>query len=592
MDEASSSNIRINDPNFQNIISDILAEDCSDVSDDVHDNMCIDSDHNSESEQNVSESDESETDSNTDNGDDIRPSKFLYGKNKFKWSVEEFASKNTRTARHNIITKLPGLRGPIKQFGDTARPSEIWNILFTENIINEILVWTNIKIDSFRHKYKNHMQSFLKNVDEVELRSLFGLLFYSAVFKSNHENANTLFATDGTGREIFRLVMSKKRFLFLISCLRFDNSDTRTERKEHDPLAPISEIFNEFIENCKLNYSLSSCVTVDEMLVSFRGRCKFKMYIPNKPAKYGLKIMCLTDSRSHYLFNAYIYAGQNTDGLTLDHTERKFSKPTQSVLRLSKPIQGTNRNVTADNWFSSIELVELLKKKKLTYVGTLKKNKREIPQAFLPKKKSTVGFTQYGFTKDLTLLSYVPKPNKAVLVISSMHNQKGFDNDVQKPEIISYYNSTKGGVDALDEKCSIYSTGRRTRRWPLAIFYRLLDVSSVNSYVLYNSFKNNETMTRADYLKSLAFELVSPELETRFENTCISREIRSGIGRVLGKSKNLKDTPVYEDKLESRKTCRICPPKKKRKTIYQCKLCGDPICLECSRKICSNCFGN
>lgn len=51
-----------------------------------------------------------------------------------------------------------------------------------------------------------------------------------------------------------------------------------------------------------------------------------------------------------------------------------------------------------------------------------------------------------------------------------MHNQKGFDIDIQKPEIISYYNSTKGGVDALDEKCSIYSTGRRTRRWPMAIF--------------------------------------------------------------------------------------------------------------------------
>lgn len=61
MDEAGSSNIRINDPNFQNIISDILAENCSDVSDDVTDNMCIDSNHNSESEQNVSESDESGT---------------------------------------------------------------------------------------------------------------------------------------------------------------------------------------------------------------------------------------------------------------------------------------------------------------------------------------------------------------------------------------------------------------------------------------------------------------------------------------------------------------------------------------------------
>lgn len=169
MEEAGQSNIRINDPKFQNIISDILSENCSDVSDDVTD-KCIDSDYNSESEQNVSESDESETDSYSDNGDDIRPSKFLYGKNKFKWSVEESASKNSRTARHNIKTKLPGLRGPVKQFGDTACPSEIWNILFTENIIDEILVWTNLKIDIFRHKYKNLMQSFTKNVDEVELK--------------------------------------------------------------------------------------------------------------------------------------------------------------------------------------------------------------------------------------------------------------------------------------------------------------------------------------------------------------------------------------------------------------------------------------
>lgn len=110
-------------------------------------------------------------------------------------------------------------------------------------------------------------------------------------------------------------------------------------------------------------------------------------------------------------------------------------------------------------------------------------------------------------------MSYVTKPNKAVLLISSMHHQKDFDEDVQKPEIISYYNRTKGGVDALDEKCSVYCTGCRTRRWPLAIFYRLLDIPSVNSFVLHNSFKNNIMISRSAYMKKLAFELVKPELE-------------------------------------------------------------------------------
>lgn len=94
----------------------------------------------------------------------------------------------------------------------------------------------------------------------------------------------------GLSREIFRLVMSQKRFLFLINCLRFDNLDTRDERKNENLTAAISEIFDEFINNCKLNYSLSSCATIDEMLISCRGRCKFKnMLMPNKPAKYGIK---------------------------------------------------------------------------------------------------------------------------------------------------------------------------------------------------------------------------------------------------------------------------------------------------------------
>lgn len=101
--------------------------------------------------------------------------------------------------------------------------------------------------------------------------------------------------------------MSQKRFLFLINYLRFNNLDTRNSRKDENSTAAISKIFKEFINNCKLNYSLSSYATIDEMLVSFRGWSKFKIYMPNKPTKYGIKLMCITDSRTHYLYNAYIF---------------------------------------------------------------------------------------------------------------------------------------------------------------------------------------------------------------------------------------------------------------------------------------------
>lgn len=50
------------------------------------------------------------------------------------------------------------------------------------------------------------------------------------------------------------------------------------------------------------------------------------------------------------------------------------------------------------------------------------------------------------------------------------------------------YNHSKGGVDEIDKKYAIYSCSRKTRRWPQAIFYRLLDIAGVNAFVLYSQY--------------------------------------------------------------------------------------------------------
>ena len=243
--------------------------------------------------------------------------------------------------------------------------------------------------------------------------------------------------------DIFRAVMTMKRFKFLLSNLRFDNPDDRKEQKKADPAALISEVMNLFIQNSQKAYTLGTCICTDEMLVGFRGKCYFKMYMPQKPVKYGLKVLCLTDARNNYAYNAYLYCRKDTDGISFEERWKKFSKPSQAVQRLSNPIFNTNRNVTDNNWFSSIELTSELLKNGLTYVGTVKKNN-------------------------------------------------------------SFYNRTKGGVDTLDEKCSVYSCTRRTTRWPMALFYHLLDISTVNAYTLHQSYSQNSVITRMEVLKELA----------------------------------------------------------------------------------------
>ncbi|XP_035220849.1 piggyBac transposable element-derived protein 4-like [Stegodyphus dumicola] len=119
--------------------------------------------------------------------------------------------------------------------------------------------------------------------------------------------------------------MSMKRFKFLLSNLRFDNPDDKEERKKSDPAALISEVMNLFIYNSQKAYTLGTCVCIDEMLVGFRGKCRFKMYMPQKPVKYGLKVMCLTDARNNYAYNAYLYCGKDSDGISVEERVGKNS---------------------------------------------------------------------------------------------------------------------------------------------------------------------------------------------------------------------------------------------------------------------------
>ncbi|KAL4131458.1 hypothetical protein QTP88_008769 [Uroleucon formosanum] len=62
------------------------------------------------------------------------------------------------------------------------------------------------------------------------------------------------------------------------------------------------------------NYSIGEFGTIDETLVAFRGRCPFKMYIPSKPAKYGIKVFSLVDVKMSYTYNLEVYTGKQPPG--------------------------------------------------------------------------------------------------------------------------------------------------------------------------------------------------------------------------------------------------------------------------------------
>lgn len=111
-------------------------------------------------------------------------------------------------------------------------------------------------------------------------------------------------------------------------------------------VAAMSYILDRFVCNSQQLYELGDCATVDEMLVKFRGRTHLISNMPKKPGKYGMLIRALCDAKTSYFYNSYISAGKGTDGTGLPEEEKKYLVPTQAVLRLTQPIQGTMVQIT------------------------------------------------------------------------------------------------------------------------------------------------------------------------------------------------------------------------------------------------------
>ncbi|KAJ4437817.1 hypothetical protein ANN_13755 [Periplaneta americana] len=100
-----------------------------------------------------------------------------------------------------------------------------------------------------------------------------------------------------------------------------------------------------------------------------------------------------------------------------------------------------------DKIFIRMFLATELLKEKVTTVGTIRSDRRDLPTELRPVSAQP-GTVRFAFTEDTTLVSNVPKKGKVVTVLCTQHCDMKVTDDMS--DIILFYNSTKAGVDVLD----------------------------------------------------------------------------------------------------------------------------------------------
>ncbi|KAJ8928620.1 hypothetical protein NQ314_018789 [Rhamnusium bicolor] len=326
-------------------------------------------------------------------------------------------------------------------------------------------------------------------MDFDDVNAFIGLLYMAGLLRSHHLHTSEFWSSDGTAPEFFAAVMSQMRFYTLLRAIRFDDSNSRKNRAELDNLAPIHDIFERFVHQCSACYTVGIYKTIDEMLEYFRGRCRFRQYIANKAARYGIKIYSLADARTYYTYNMDIYAGRQPDG------QYKLPNDASSVVkRLILPIDKSGRNKEQWTIISPRCPWRMISTQITTDLSRVKGR---------PLYSSMWAYGKGS--NNCILTSYVPRKNKNVILLSSYHNDDAIDGDTKdvfKPELITFYNSTKGGVDVVDRLKSEYSATRKSNRWPFTVFCTLLNIATINSQIIYRD-NTRIIMRRRSYISDL-----------------------------------------------------------------------------------------
>ena len=385
-------------------------------------------------------------------------------------------------------------------------------------------------------------------------------------------------------------VMQRRRFLKLLQALHVNDNTKAPQRgtPEHDKLYKLRPLLD------SMNYAFmhhavsSSSQSIDEGMVIFKGRNSMKQHMPLKPVKQGFKLWIRADAMTGYVYQFDVYTGRN------DSDAGGVGLAARVVQKLAESIHITHTHLAFDNYFSSVELLTDLLDKDLYATCTVRSN-RGLPEIATQRPnlnkgqsewmtKSSVAYVQWMDTKCVHVLSTAFDPNTVVDV--KRKQKDGTRLSVTCPKPVFEYTQHMGGVDRFDQRRSMYSVRRRSRKWWMRLLYFVIDAAVVNAYILYNSVHPDEAMSTFQFRQNLFRGLVgsySSRSRKSFTEgvSFIRRQRFRGHERKLAVPDELRLDNVgshMPDKISVFRRCSHCSSKKNNKrSCYICRTCGVPL---------------
>ena len=408
-------------------------------------------------------------------------------------------------------------------------------VFLSDDLIQKICKYTNQRAESFIALRKAKIDDGnLKNVpkralndnlkvlglrwqpiDPDTLWTFFGLLLVMTVWKApaiqDYWSLNMF-----SGVTFCSEVMSKNRFRQILKFLRFCDSQKYVT---NNPASRVSEFISEVVEKSTRICDPGFYLSVNESLLIKRQKSRLKlcMLCPSSPNLLGYTCnLVLNFGIKTYSFGPQI----NSDLLKIPN----IKKPQKIVLMLlSSPFHdmlGQGRHVTTNDWYTSVNLANILYSHRTYITGTILPN-RGVPKLM---KDLTLDINEIKFVKNDNILiaKHRQKQNKHVHVLSTKCRAGNYSEKItiKKNGAVIFRETnedreTKQNLltfSEIEEISPSYDISRKSMTWFKSLSLHIVSLMVLNSKVMYYNIHNvprEETPIYSEYLSDLAHEILN-----------------------------------------------------------------------------------
>lgn len=362
---------------------------------------------------------------------------------------------------------------------------------------------------------------------------------------------------------IFGQIMSRDRYFQILRYLHFHDNNDNSENVNH-PLVKVKPVIDHLQATFSAALIPGKNLCIDESLLLWKGRLRFKQYIPLKRNRFGIKLFEIVDCETGFVLNFIVYTGADTD-------YQKFGLRITGdiVAHFLQPYFYKGHVMYVDNWYTSPALADMLHDRDTGLCGTVKANRKGMPKL---ENKLARGEVQVAHNNVWMTIKWEDK--RSVRMLSSVHEldfcatgkkNHRTNEDIIKPTCVYEYNQNMGGVDNIDRQLSLTQTVRKTMKWYRKLFFHLIDLCLSNAHALYKMRNEGHTP-----FPSFRLQVARSLLKLDADESIISRNVCPP-NRLVGRH--------FPSNATSRR-CQLCSLRKiTRRTKYMCSSCETPLCV-------------